>query len=104
MIKISASISKKVPIPTFQYSSQAFGAALEIEVSDTDKPASIQARIRDLYELLRCTIDEQVESATKGRNGTEYTSGYSSVHQTGDSPVRTARPGNGNGTGRPTTA
>lgn len=71
MIKISANISKKVPIPAKEYSSQAFGASLEIEVSDADKPEAIQSRIRELYGLLSRTIDEQIAGATGNVNGND---------------------------------
>ena len=38
MVRISANISKKVPIPGTEFSSQQYGAAMEIEVSDADRP------------------------------------------------------------------
>ncbi|MEI6236606.1 MAG: hypothetical protein WCT04_26410 [Planctomycetota bacterium] len=57
---MSANLSKKVPLPGIEYSSQQYGASLEIEVSDADKPGAIQARIRELYNLLSISIDEQI--------------------------------------------
>lgn len=60
MIRLSANLSKKVPLPGVDYSSQQYGASLEIEVSDADKPDAIQARIRDLYTMLSSAIDEQI--------------------------------------------
>ena len=60
MIKISANISKKVPIPGHDYSSQQYGASMEIEISDADKPEAIQSRIHELYGLLSCSIDAQI--------------------------------------------
>ena len=67
MIKISANVSKKVPIAGTQFSSQQYGASLEIEVSDADRPDAMQQRIRELYSLLSITIDEQIAGATNGR-------------------------------------
>lgn len=64
MIKISANVSKKLPIAGMDYSSQQFGAAIEIEVSDADKAEDIQARIGELYALLSSTIDGQLGLAT----------------------------------------
>jgi hypothetical protein len=64
MIRLSANLSKKVPIPGCEYSSQQYGASLEIEVSDADKPDAIQARIRELYTLLSNSIDAQLSGAT----------------------------------------
>jgi len=65
VIKVSANLSKKVPMPGVEYSSQQFGASLEIEVSDADKPESIKARIQELYRLLTQTVDEQIAGASK---------------------------------------
>jgi hypothetical protein len=72
MIRLSANLSKKVPVQGIQFSSQQYGASLEIEVSDADKPEAIQARIRELYSLLSLSIDEQigaVKSAAPVQNG-----------------------------------
>jgi hypothetical protein len=63
MIKISANISKKTPLPGVEFSSQLYGAAMEIEVSDADQPVVIRERIRTLYDLLSAAIDEQITSA-----------------------------------------
>ena len=63
MVKLSANISKKLPIPGLEYSSQSFGASMEIEVSDADKPDAIQARIQELYGLLSNSIDAQITGA-----------------------------------------
>jgi hypothetical protein len=65
MIKLSANLSKKVPIPGLDFSSQQFGASMEIEVSDADKPDVIQARITELYGLLSSSIDAQIAGAAQ---------------------------------------
>ncbi len=65
MIKISANISKKVPLPSVEFSSQQFGASMEIEVSDADQPDAIHQRIRDLYALLSRSVDEQIAGASQ---------------------------------------
>ncbi len=62
MIRLSANLSKKVPLPGIDYSSQQYGASVEIEVSDADKPDAIRARIRDLYTMLSSAIDEQISA------------------------------------------
>ncbi len=63
MIKISATLAKKVPIEGLAYSSQQYGAAMEIEISDADRPDAIKSRIQELYALLAQTIDEQIGAA-----------------------------------------
>ena len=65
MIKISANISKKVPLPNVEFSSQQFGASMEVEVSDADQPEAIHARISDLYALLSQSVDEQIAGAAQ---------------------------------------
>lgn len=84
MIRLSANLSKKVPLPGIDYSSQQFGASMEIEVSDVDKSEVIQARIRDLYAMLSAAIDEQIV----GPKPTVSTL-----------PTSVPRNGNGNGNG-----
>lgn len=69
MIKISANISKKVPITGTEFSSQQFGASMEVEVSDADQPENIQARIRGLYAAVTQAVDEQIAAATGGNGG-----------------------------------
>jgi hypothetical protein len=124
MIKISANVSKKTPLPGVEYSSQQFGAAMEIEVSDADNVTAIQTRIRDLYMLLSKSIDEQIAAAQpqapvaqnrlpqqpyrnnggngnggNGHNGTQQRAGYATSHkQNGNGN------GSNNGNGRKTTA
>ena len=65
MIKISANVSKKVPLPGVDYSSQQFGAAMEIEVSDADQPEVVRLRIQELYALLSDTIDQQISNTAQ---------------------------------------
>ncbi|MBI3832495.1 MAG: hypothetical protein HY291_23425 [Planctomycetes bacterium] len=112
MIRLSANLSRKLPIAGVEYSSQQYGAALEIEVSDQDKPEAIQAQIRELYALLNRSIDEQITAATKANgNGHEPGNGGGNGHGE-DMPTarrtngRAAQPrapyrrnGNGNGNG-----
>jgi len=68
MIRLSANLSKKVPLPGVQFSSQQYGAAMEIEVGDGDKPEAIKERIRELYSMLSNAIDEQIGGASAGQN------------------------------------
>ena len=63
-IKLSGSVSRKVPIPGLEYSSQSFGASLEIEINSAD-PAEVQAQLAQLYNSLNQGIDEQVSAASQ---------------------------------------
>lgn len=63
MIKIAATISKKVPLPGIDFSSQAYGASMEVEVSDGDDAQSIKIRITELYSLLSESINDQIAAS-----------------------------------------
>jgi hypothetical protein len=63
-IKLSGSVSRKVPIPGLEYSSQSFGASLEVEINSAD-PAEVQAQLAQLYSSLNQGIDEQVSAASQ---------------------------------------
>jgi len=91
VIKLSANLSKKVPVPGQSYSSQQFGAALEIEVADADQPDAIKARIRALYGLLAQAVEEQIAGAT-GKS--------EAVAANGSGAKAPATPSGGNGTNR----
>ena len=65
MIKLSANLSKKAPIPGRDFSSQQYGASMEIEVSDVADAAEIGEKLRQIYEVLEKSVDSQIESASK---------------------------------------
>lgn len=60
MIKLNAHLSKKVPIPGANFSSQSYGAGLEVEVADTASAKMIQKKVRELYALLNTSVQEQL--------------------------------------------
>jgi len=92
MLKISAHVSKKVPLPNRQYSSQQFGASLEMEVSDSQSANDVQERLRRLYAIISRTVDEQIASA-----GTQ-SGGQATAKPDLASPGQPAAPAaNGNG-------
>ncbi len=63
MIKVHAGLSKKVPIPGVQFSSQEYSAGLEAEIGHGESSEQIKATIRRLYALIAEAIDEQVRMA-----------------------------------------
>ena len=60
MIKLSASVSKKVPVPDVEFSSQSYSAGMEVEVSSGTEPEEIGKKLKLLYALLEGSIDEQL--------------------------------------------
>ena len=105
MIKLSANLSKKVPIPGLDFSSQQFGASMEIEISDADKPDVIQSRITELYGLLSSSIDAQITCAAQ-QPASGYQAPAANIVPLRSQPVQSApppvqqRPAYTNGNGR----
>ena len=64
MIKLNASLSKKVPIKGTDFSSQSYGAGLEVEVADTVSAEEIQEKLRRLYGMLEASVAEQIAGGT----------------------------------------
>jgi len=71
MIKLSANLSKKVPLPDVEFSSQQYGAAMEVEVSDAGDPKEVTDRLQSMYQLLEQSIDEQIGTASRPADGQE---------------------------------
>lgn len=63
MSKLSATLSKKVPIPGLEYSSQQFSCGLEMELSGEQTQDTIRQNVRKLYALLHAAIDEEIQGA-----------------------------------------
>ena len=66
MLKLNASYSKKVPADQ-EYSSQQYHASVEQELSDSLKPEELRQRIRDTFELVR----QSVETELNGKSAAE---------------------------------
>ena len=68
MIKLTAHVSKKVPLPGVEYSSRSFSAGIEVEVADGVDVSQLRGRLQVLYGLLESSVDEQIaaEAALDG--------------------------------------
>jgi len=62
MIKLSAGVSKKVPMPDLEFSSQSYSAGMEVEMASGASSEEIQKKLRALSGLLEASIDEQIRS------------------------------------------
>ena len=62
MLKLTASYSKKVPVAGADYSSQSYHAAVELEIPDGQSPEQLQARIRQTFEMVRSSVENELHN------------------------------------------
>jgi hypothetical protein len=68
MIKLTANLSKKVPMPDVEFSSQSYSAGIEVELASAATHGEVREELRKLYALLEEAIDQQV-AGIAGENG-----------------------------------
>jgi hypothetical protein len=66
MIRLSASLSRKLPVEGIEFLSQSVSAGLEVEVSDSADGEEIAGKLRSMYSLLDRSIAEQIATGTDG--------------------------------------
>ena len=62
MIKLNASIMKKVPIDGLDYSSRSASAGVEVEMPSGAKAENVRCRLKQLYTVLEIAVDEQLSN------------------------------------------
>ena len=62
MIKLTGNVSRKVPIPGTEYSSQSFSAGMEIEVGNEASIDEVQGKFKEMYAVLEEAIKAQLMS------------------------------------------
>ena len=62
MIKLTGNVSRKVPIPGTEYSSQSFSAGMEIEVGNDASLDVVQKKFKEMYAVLENAIKAQLVS------------------------------------------
>lgn len=65
MIKLNGNVNRKVPIPGTEYSSQSFGAGMEVEVGNNASFEEIQNKFKEMYKVLESSVKEQILSNCK---------------------------------------
>jgi hypothetical protein len=50
MIKLTANVSKKVPMPDLEFSSQQYSAGMEVEVASGASGEEIQKKLQALFQ------------------------------------------------------
>ena len=88
MLKLNTSYSKKVPVTGQEFSSQSFHASMEVELSDGMTTEQIQARIHDTFDLVKQSVESELNGKASTGNGQQ------------SQPVQTAVNHNGNGGAR----
>jgi len=60
VIKLTGNVSRKVPIPGKEFSSQSFSAGMEAEVGNEATQEEIKAKIREMYDILEAAVKSQI--------------------------------------------
>lgn len=93
MLRIAATMTKKVPLAGVPYGSVEVGARLEMESTKKETPAALRERFRKAYGALSAAVDEQLKTAAPpGAQATAHAAGC-----TPPSPCEESK-ANGNGT------
>jgi len=114
MIKLSANVSKKVPMPEIQFSSRCCSAGIEVELSSATDSKKVLAKLKRLYATLEEAVDEQLRGprhasgpcpgpAESPSPDPVLHDGRQAENGSGRSGPRCCENGNGNGKGRPAT-
>ena len=100
-IRLSGSISRKIPIEGVAYSSQSFSCGMDLEISN---PSEVQGQLVELYANLNRALDEQVARATAQQHTEIGTTVNAAIAHSQPAPVQSAPPPaqqrNGYATGR----
>ena len=62
MIKLTGSVSRKIPIPGTDFSSQSFLAGMEIEVGNDASLEEVHHKFQEMYGILKKAVKEQIVS------------------------------------------
>ena len=90
MLKLTASISKKLPVEGIEFSSKSASAGIEVEMPSAANAEEIRCRLKQLYAALEFSVDDQLANPSQ-------------VSDQGPSHETHNGNGNGNGNGRKAT-
>jgi hypothetical protein len=65
MTKLSAALSKKVPIPGLEYSSQQFSCGLELDLAGDVTPEIARQSLRRLYAMLQEAVNAEIRDCAR---------------------------------------
>ena len=93
MIKLSANVSKKMPVPGVEFSSQSYSAGMEVEASSGAAKGELKEKLCALYSLLEESVQEQVKKV----NGSAQAENGGPSEPTRSRPSRSNNGNSGNG-------
>lgn len=93
MLRIAATMTKKVPLAGVPYGSVEVGARLEMESTKKETPEALKERFRKAYAALSAAVDEQLKTAASPGSHAAAPAAGSTPTSPGD-----ASKANGNGT------
>lgn len=69
MIRVSATVHRKVPHPGVQFASQGYGGSIEVELADSATPELVRQRIHELYQTLNAAVNAEIAALQPGNGG-----------------------------------
>ena len=60
MLKLTASLSEKLPVVGIEYSSKSASAGIEVEMPSAANSEEIRCRLKQLYAALEFSVDDQL--------------------------------------------
>ena len=72
MLKLSASLSKKLPIDGIEFSSRSVSAGIEVEMPSAGNTEETRCSLKQLYAILEFAVDDQL--GNPGQNSDEGSS------------------------------
>ena len=60
MLKLTASYSKKVPVPESEYSSQSYHCCVEIEIAEGLSKDQLDSRIHETFAIVKNSVENEL--------------------------------------------
>jgi len=60
MLKLTASYSKKVPVPESEYSSQSYHCCVEIEIAEGLSKDQLDSRIHETFSIVKNSVENEL--------------------------------------------
>ena len=61
MLKLTASLSEKLPVVGIEYSSKSASAGIEVEMPSAANSEDIRHRLKQVYAVLEFSVDDQLQ-------------------------------------------